>query len=478
MIKISDLSHKFYTLDASIQNSLYFKKEGNQLTAIPFSIFDQLQRQEKEEVLNTLDKAIQLGIPNDKTRHRIQEIRNVIFTGLQDPARESLVNEIPKDIWSKIISFTTPKTVAEVNSVSHNLKRAAIAPLKIRSLNQGLSLHEHLPPQKKGEALEWLKDTKQPHLLEYADLLEFDLDEEDLVELFDVCPNLKFLAIGSKYDVIPYPYLPDLQSLPNLPKELQVLFCQQCDRLQNLPQLPDTLIELSLLECPISTLPKLPQPLKKLVLTYTDNSSLPDLPQSLEELELICVNRLSSLPKLPHSLKKLRIRECDSLADLPSLPPSLEVLECSYCHFITELPELPPNLRELNLESCDNLIKLPKLPIQLKKLNISYCQKLKNVPELPLMLDTFLFDRLENIRYYNIARSTRETAINLQEKLKADLRESDERATVSSSPVGKKRDREEPDPKSEDHSAIKSPPAVRSKNENSSTDVNNSSHNY
>jgi uncharacterized repeat protein (TIGR01451 family) len=68
---------------------------------------------------------------------------------------------------------------------------------------------------------------------------------------------------------------------------------------------------------------------------------------------------LTSLPDLPGSLLTLSLYN-GQLTSLPVLPPSLTYLDCSYNH-LTTIPELPDSLNQFNCNNNPNLSCLPQL---------------------------------------------------------------------------------------------------------------------
>lgn len=111
-----------------------------------------------------------------------------------------------------------------------------------------------------------------------------------------------------------------------------------------LPDIPDSIDDLSCEYNRLTCLPALPDSIATL---WCDNNlltSLPKLPASLTYLS--CVgNRLTCLPELPTTLKYL---SCDEnfLTSLPNLPPSLVMLSCEE-NSLASLPDLPDTLSYL-----------------------------------------------------------------------------------------------------------------------------------
>ena len=76
------------------------------------------------------------------------------------------------------------------------------------------------------------------------------------------------------------------------------------NNLSILPELPNSLIELSCSNNDLFNLPKLPNSLTELWCNNNNLSSLPDLPNSLTHL-MVNNNNLSSLPNLPNLLQTI-----------------------------------------------------------------------------------------------------------------------------------------------------------------------------
>jgi hypothetical protein len=119
-----------------------------------------------------------------------------------------------------------------------------------------------------------------------------------------------------------------LQSLPNLPANLQYLDCG-INQLTSIPSLPANIL---IFWCPsnqLTSLPNLPATIWNFDCGYNQLTSLPSLPANL--LRLYCrYNPLTSLPSLPTNLQNLYCNnnQLTSLTSLPSLPSNLSKLDC------------------------------------------------------------------------------------------------------------------------------------------------------
>ena len=159
-------------------------------------------------------------------------------------------------------------------------------------------------------------------------------------------------------------YLPSLERFKNL----KILDCSG-NKIEFLPELPDTLIELDCSGNHIESLPKLPDTLIELDCSDNELTYLPKLPNTLKKLR--CTGQLvdfSNLPQLPDNLEYLSCSE-NTLTNLPILPNTLKNLYCSY-NLLTELPQLPNTLKYLICRQ-NKLITLPELPNTLKNLECS-----------------------------------------------------------------------------------------------------------
>lgn len=113
-----------------------------------------------------------------------------------------------------------------------------------------------------------------------------------------------------------------ITSLPKIPSTVYMLHISFCKNITSLPELPDKLFDLSIRNTPITTLPsKLPDSLKYLDITATAISVLPELPANLRELN-VSHTTISVLPELPAKLERLHIHNT-KITILPELPTNL-----------------------------------------------------------------------------------------------------------------------------------------------------------
>lgn len=178
-------------------------------------------------------------------------------------------------------------------------------------------------------------------------------------------------------------YINGYQHLTMIPdiSRFTKLKCIQFHRnnLTQLPELNDTIIDISVWMNHIREIPKLPSQLIYLRCSNNELSTLPELPLTLQNMS-ISYNHFNILPEIKH-LTNLISYTCDSnqLTTLPELPDSLLHLSCSH-NLLTKLPKLPMLLEVLY---CNNnlLTELPELNHDLEQL---YCphNKLKYLPKL------------------------------------------------------------------------------------------------
>lgn len=79
-----------------------------------------------------------------------------------------------------------------------------------------------------------------------------------------------------------------------------------------------------------------------------------NLPPALKILDL-SEQRIERLPELPETLEVLILTNCYTLKELPELPPNLRVLDIQNCRKLKELPDFPDSLEELWAGGCTNL---------------------------------------------------------------------------------------------------------------------------
>jgi hypothetical protein len=202
-------------------------------------------------------------------------------------------------------------------------------------------------------------------------------------------PNLKDLGLDrlpEGFLSINLSYCSDLTDadIKKLPKGLQILNLTSCYKLTDaaIENLPPSLLSLNLHQCPIS------------------EAALAKLPQKLQSLNLSHRSILSdaTIKTLPQSLLSLDLTGCESLTEaaIDHLPQGLKSLDLSYCDQLRHkiFDRLPPGIESLGLSwfsLTDEAID--KIPKGLKSLDLSYC----------FDLTTAILDKLpQNLRFLNL----------------------------------------------------------------------------
>jgi uncharacterized repeat protein (TIGR01451 family) len=196
-------------------------------------------------------------------------------------------------------------------------------------------------------------------------------------------------------------YSSKITFLPKLSPVLQKLYCNNNLQLTSLPNLPNSLQTVQLINNKLTTLPNLPASILTLDCSKNQITTLPSLPIGLTSLTC-AENFLTSFPTLPSSLTELNFRQnlftifptlpagitfvdcsTNQITNLPTLPTSLGAFYCAQ-NLLTSLPALPNSL--INFSCNQNLLtSLPALPSNLAAL---YCSanQLTSLPTLPSSL--------------------------------------------------------------------------------------------
>lgn len=187
----------------------------------------------------------------------------------------------------------------------------------------------------------------------------------------------------------------NITELPPLPRYLQTLSLDQMKGLKTLPDLPDTLYRLNVVETPLETIPVLPEWLQSCVLIATRLTSLEGIPPHLKTLICADTPGLKHLGPLPDTLEEL---DCSStsLETLPSLPKGLLRLNCEQTDLRT-LPMLPSSLQSIDATQS-RIERLPPLPKSLKSLKINQTPLLE-LPPVPDSLNNLLCEQTRLRRY-------------------------------------------------------------------------------
>jgi hypothetical protein len=86
------------------------------------------------------------------------------------------------------------------------------------------------------------------------------------------------------------------------------------------------------------------------------------LPRSVTTVWIWAGPGLAGLPELPDSLLFLRVMNCPKILCLPALPGSLKSLWVHGCDMLETVPKLPDSLACLWMSGCKGLKNLPSMP--------------------------------------------------------------------------------------------------------------------
>jgi hypothetical protein len=253
--------------------------------------------------------------------------------------------------------------------------------------------------------------------LRKLDLSEKSISDQELKDIFRVCPNIKELNLSGCNKLTDAA----LDQLPEGLKSLDLSFVKLSD--VALDQLPEGLKSLDLSFCvklSDAVIGKLPQGLLSLSLNRCNltNAALQKLPKGLQSLNLGGCKKLtdSDIDQLPKGLKSLDLKGCYDLTNeaLGKLPEGLQSLYLSSCLNLTDdvMDKLPRGLKSLNLSSCDNLTgsAMGKLPQDLQFLNLKWCSNLTDeaigkLPQSLLSLDLTGCNKLTDVAIDNLPKN-------------------------------------------------------------------------
>ncbi|XP_068471338.1 disease resistance protein RPV1-like isoform X2 [Phaseolus vulgaris] len=183
-------------------------------------------------------------------------------------------------------------------------------------------------------------------------------------------------------------------------KFLKQLSLRGCSKLENLPQIQDTLEDLVVLILDDTAIQALPSSLCRLVglqqLSLCSCFNLEIIPSSIGSLTRLCkldLTHCSSLQTFPSTIFNLKLRNldlcgCSSLRTFPEITepaPTFDHINL-ICTAVKELPSSFANLvnlRSLELRKCTDLESLPNSIVNLKllsKLDCSGCARLTEIP--------------------------------------------------------------------------------------------------
>ncbi|CAJ2677037.1 unnamed protein product [Trifolium pratense] len=172
-------------------------------------------------------------------------------------------------------------------------------------------------------------------------------------------------------------------------KFLKTLDLSGCLKLEELPEIKETMENLKALILDETTIKELPSSLYHLV--------------GLEELSLKKCRRLKTIPSFIGNLSKLlelNLAYCESLETFPSSIFKLKLTKLNFegCSMLRTFPEIPndsaclSSLTELSLQGS-SIVNLPESMAHLsslRSLNLSDCELLECVPKLPPNLNQVL----------------------------------------------------------------------------------------
>ena len=208
-------------------------------------------------------------------------------------------------------------------------------------------------------------------------------------------------------------------------KFLKKLCLRGCSKLENLPEIQDTLEDLKELILDGTAIQALPSSLCRLVgleeLSLRRCFNLQIIPSSIGSLTRLCkldLTDCTSLQTFPSSifnlkLKKLDLCGCSRLRTFPEITEPAH----TFAHInltCTAVKELPSsfgnlvNLRSLELQECIDLESLPNSIVNLKllsKLDCSGCAKLTEIPRHIGRLTSLLELSLRDSRIVNLPES-------------------------------------------------------------------------
>lgn len=133
----------------------------------------------------------------------------------------------------------------------------------------------------------------------------------------------------------------DITRLPPLPRGLKKLRAQGCKFLNSIEELPDSLEEIQISDCPqLEYLPRLPRGLKNIMMWSTAVRAIHYIPDGVEEMDLRCNEWLAELPSQWPSIKT-------TPSDAHGTLHWINICGCPVAKLVTgNLP--PATLRELH----------------------------------------------------------------------------------------------------------------------------------
>ncbi|XP_014509923.1 TMV resistance protein N-like isoform X2 [Vigna radiata var. radiata] len=210
----------------------------------------------------------------------------------------------------------------------------------------------------------------------------------------EVTNKICFIDLSNCSSLTIFPF--DLSQI----KFLNKLCLRDCSKLQNFPEIENTMENLAVLILDGTAIQALPSSLWRLVgleqLSLRGCKNLEIIPSSIGSLTRLCKLDLTfceSLQTFPSTIFKLKLRKldlcgCFNLRTFPEITePAQTLAHINLTH--TAVKELPSSfdnlakLRSLQLNRCTDLESLPNSIVNLKllcKLDCSECAKLKEIP--------------------------------------------------------------------------------------------------
>jgi hypothetical protein len=203
------------------------------------------------------------------------------------------------------------------------------------------------------------------HLIEY----HYENFTIEYLEYVFTCP---YNRVSKKIDLV----IPD--------KILKLVIGQSFGKINQIPELPDTLTDLYCTNNNLSLkgLPKLPSKLKKLCCGNCRLKNIEPLPNSLEML--ICEHNDLKYINVPPNLQYLKCNN-SLISNIHNIPNSLKFVDCSH-NKLNNLSDIKLSNIETLICNDNNLRILPQLPDNLKTLCCHKNSKLKYLPKLPKSL--------------------------------------------------------------------------------------------
>ena len=296
------------------------------------------------------------------------------------------LEDLPQEVLLHILTFLDIKSLSamsQANVFFHDFSQdpKAMSPSlkKFESMISLLTLDEKLELAKNRGAL-----------LTQINLEDSDVTDQQLVELFKACPNIRSLNLS-------YFNLTDV-AIAKLPQDLRSLELMDCEKLTDvaIERLPKSLQSLSLSYCPNLT-----------------DTAIEKLPHDLRSLELMDCKNLTNviIDKLPKDLQSLNLCFCPNLTDFDNLPEGLQAFDLSFCWNLTDasFANLPKGLQSLDI-SCPNITDavITKLPQDLKFLKLSGLKltdvKIEGLPKGLQSLDLSFCSKLTDVVFDNLPK--------------------------------------------------------------------------